>query len=296
MELTWWTILLVVAATILILWILVRKYVAYRFETFDSALESFFLQDCATVLSTITNEWPAVGEPDWGTADGFHVDIARYALFNAAMSSALVCSSKFVPPLGTDQSTMTLFTDPRSGNVMGYGIRAASGSSAPTQIVWRGTETNYDAYVDVNIEQVTSTVPGIAPPTKLHAGFNGLYTRLADQVAQYIESGEHVFVYGHSMGGALAQLSTIHLRSLGVEAFAYAFAPPKISNSDALPSGDRIIRIVNTADIVPTLPVAVGSAPYYSVGDVTVEARVDTGTTGGNHTYNAYWNVLSKKY
>jgi hypothetical protein len=100
------------------------------------------------------------------------------------------------------------------------------------------------------------------PWGRVHVGFrNGLQEvdehlqRFAAAAAQV----QHVWVTGHSLGGALAVLAAARLRSNGITARCYTYGQPRVGLSGfaerfaAEPPG-CLIRFVNQGDIVPRLP------------------------------------------
>jgi triacylglycerol lipase len=86
-----------------------------------------------------------------------------------------------------------------------------------------------------------------------------------------------VYVTGHSLGGALATLSTAHINCLDYfrkKPVLYAFANPRAGNKAFSHLFDNLdcFRIANSEDIVPTLPLASIDLTSSSAKDITSES------------------------
>lgn len=131
---------------------------------------------------------------------------------------------------------------------------------------------------------------------QVHSGFLSAYDsvrtrimRLIRQVVGYIDDGPqplsewHVYVTGHSLGGALAtllalELSSSQLTKLGVISVTmYNFGSPRVGNKKfAEVYNEKVCdswRVVNHRDIIPTVPRLMGychvAQPVYLVaGDI----------------------------
>ena len=80
--------------------------------------------------------------------------------------------------------------------------------------------------------------------------------RAFDQAAR---QAQHVWVTGHSLGGALGLLAAARLRQQGISAHIYTYGQPRVGLDnfadrfeDELP--ERLCRFINQSDIVPRLP------------------------------------------
>lgn len=76
---------------------------------------------------------------------------------------------------------------------------------------------------------------------------------------QAAAQAEHVWITGHSLGGALAVLAAARLKLQGIAPHVYTFGQPRVAfgefadRFDAELSG-RLWRFVNQSDLVPRLP------------------------------------------
>jgi len=147
-------------------------------------------------------------------------------------------------------------------NRMSFGCVAKKGQDA--FIIIRGTRTsfewlnnlkiNYENYISVDGKDWGET----------HSGFFSIYDNIREDirtVSDQLKECDHIFVAGHSLGGALATLAIPDLLGLEIDAdkiTVYTFASPRSGDrafaTRFKESGVKHWRIANTEDIVPTLP------------------------------------------
>ncbi|KAG9395362.1 Lipase (class 3) [Carpediemonas membranifera] len=133
-------------------------------------------------------------------------------------------------------------------------------------IAFRGTEDtinwveNFEAWQETYHEW---------PDTKVHRGFAKAYksvrNEIHQEVSQLIHKGgiTNVHVTGHSLGGAMATLCAVDLRTSGVVSHSlplgtYTFGEPRVGDSAFKNLVDRTVdyhyRVVHYADLVPHVP------------------------------------------
>jgi len=192
-----------------------------------------------------------------------------------------------------------------------FGFVAQNRASGLVFIVYRGTETPSDWLVEFTFPQVPQ-LPGAG---NVESGFYGVYQQTAGSVAAAVARAgakPNVIATGHSLGGALAVLAagdpvtSAAAGSLGL----YTFAGPRTGDlAFAAAFNGRVRpawRVVNTEDIVPTLPLATpvlvgGSAPLilrlaqelgqklnYEHAGTAVCFTTHTGSIAGNHSMQVY--------
>ncbi|GAB4427461.1 MAG: hypothetical protein Kow0031_07490 [Anaerolineae bacterium] len=104
--------------------------------------------------------------------------------------------------------------------------------------------------------------PGKDPAIKVHMGFTQAYTSVRDAVLNAAKNTKHkhIITTGHSLGGALATLAAmdIKLNVPGKEVSCYTLGSPKVGNPAFAAAYNKLVpdthRIVNDADVVPTIP------------------------------------------
>ena len=105
----------------------------------------------------------------------------------------------------------------------------------------------------------------------VHSGFLDVYGNFRMTVIEQLLKikPKQVFVAGHSLGAGVATICALDLKMLGYNAFAYTVASPRVGDNafcDVVKSSQLpLFRIVNTADMVPTLPPSV--APHFNKPD-----------------------------
>lgn len=122
-------------------------------------------------------------------------------------------------------------------------------------IAFRGTQELNDFLLDAKVK-----------PKKLdgreneviHEGFWGGYDEFIkkynDDLKEIKDSGLPVFITGHSLGGALAMITTKEYFP-DIEGACYTFGAPMVANYDFFRCVKTpVYRVVNSSDIVPRLP------------------------------------------
>jgi len=134
-------------------------------------------------------------------------------------------------------------------------------------VAYRGTEMNIDDWLtDINAEPADDTEPGI----KVHQGFWEALKKntddddktVLDRVQEALDSKEAsdgnnrlpCFFTGHSLGGALALITTRE-NALDINGACYTFGAPRVANYDYFQNMKTpVFRVVNSSDIVPRVP------------------------------------------
>lgn len=150
-------------------------------------------------------------------------------------------------------------------------------------VSFRGTQGKdlRDWITNLNFDHVET------PDGAVHCGFNKAVDRVFEDlliaVTTFRNQGQALFLTGHSLGGALATLTTLRLVNAGQSVSGlYTFGSPRVGDrtyfdsfNTALGRGldaevntvliNRAFRIVNDEDIVPKLPFK--ATGYCHVGD-----------------------------
>jgi hypothetical protein len=175
------------------------------------------------------------------------------------------CGMRDAEPTLFAVSNGALFVDTQA-----YLVRSLERRTAV--LVFRGTEVGgvsaADLFTDVNT--ALAPFPG-SPGAQVHSGFQRafkyLWPRLEPALTSAMHDLDHLFVAGHSLGGALAVLATAQLFTQAPVAAplrtklrgVYTFGGPMVGDPDfaALCGGlfgDRTFRHVYGYDVVPRLP------------------------------------------
>lgn len=161
-------------------------------------------------------------------------------------------------------------------------------------VVFRGTDTIVEWIKDAELAQIPYGL--IKDGGLTEEGFTtiyaGLHASLVQTIADLQQSGNYdtLYVTGHSLGGALAVLSAPALKqdTAFAKPILYTFAGPRAGNVRFAEEtyASRIetsFRVVNTNDIVPTLPPAFvvvyenGDPKYFFYEHVNAENDITFG-------------------
>lgn len=138
------------------------------------------------------------------------------------------------------------------GNIQGYWAVAED----VALLVFRGTSNIGQWILNARF------VPVSHPWGKVHKGFLAGIAEVHEELTQFEATAArvpHVWVAGHSLGGALAVLAASRLKQKGIDSTTYTFGQPRVGLGEfadrfdaELP--DRLWRFINQCDIVARLP------------------------------------------
>lgn len=119
-------------------------------------------------------------------------------------------------------------------------------------IAFRGTETLSDVRLDARYTQAPDSVLGI----RLHEGFAAGAGELLPPVLGVLHPGYRTWITGHSLGGAMAVITALHLEKLGLRVRVVTYGQPKVTDAEGARkfAGANLLRYVHSRDPVPMLP------------------------------------------
>jgi triacylglycerol lipase len=177
-----------------------------------------------------------------------------------------------------------------------FGFIAHDTDSNAIYVVFRGTATPAEWLINFQFKPGNDPFLNNEAYGRVHRGFYKIYTRqdkgdnplsekdnlpsMKDTIEKTILDcpvDAKVYVTGHSLGGALATLSTAHINSLNHfsnKPVLYAFANPRAGDETffKLFTNLNCFRIANSEDIVPTLPLASIDMTSSEAKDITSES------------------------
>jgi triacylglycerol lipase len=140
-------------------------------------------------------------------------------------------------------------------------------------IALRGTQTEAEMALGTNFVQVAFG----SRSSRVHGGFYLIYQGLIGQLRQAAEQFNPdlpCYITGYSLGGAVAVLAAATLAEgqLKSQLQVYTYAMPRVGNPAFAERYNRLVpqtyRIVNQADLVPTLPPnQIQGSTYADVGE-----------------------------
>jgi hypothetical protein len=191
-----------------------------------------------------------------------------------------------------------------------FGFVARNKETSNVFVTFRGTESLDDWLSDFTFPQVPH------PWGAVEDGFAKIYIQCSASVQVGVKSAgavPAVYVTGHSLGGGLAVLAAADLAISGIAAanVMYSFAGPRVGNIAFATQFNASIaaawRVVNSEDLVPTLPIATPELfpdehPHTPLGmmlmlahdlcyehvGVQVSFTTHKGTIPGNHAMLVY--------
>lgn len=268
---------------------------AYLLASATSAVVQLYAQGITSLTTAMLDALPLAG----GAAS-----YKQLGVFSASESLGLGASAATATQPSSTPGAFVQVT-------IGIALQAldASGNTVFTVIALRGTQTYQEWVYDLTaVPQKFALGPDVG---SVHAGFYAVYTTgpdglaptsstprvsgsLADQIYQAVTAagwptGAPLYVTGHSLGAALAELAAMDL-ALNASSCASSitmlnFAPPRVSagfldDGQTLPFDSydptkfltnyqstvtQSYSVVNAADLVPILPPTLGSSTSIQV-------------------------------
>lgn len=129
-------------------------------------------------------------------------------------------------------------------------------------VCFRGTESKHDVLADLNFMKVPfklDHLPEEAWP-EVHEGFKNQFDSVCGKIDDVCSRAERIVFCGHSLGGALATLASLHFayKNLGANVSCVTFGSPRVGDVNFVRLFDHKIkmslRYVNDNDPVPCLP------------------------------------------
>ena len=158
-----------------------------------------------------------------------------------------------------------------------FGFVARRTDTGDVYVVFRGTQTLGDWLANVDFAQIDQQHDW----GKTERGFSDVYGGSAPAIIGALRNPgnpAHVFVTGHSLGGSLATLCAADVRArLNAATTLYAFASPRTGDPAFAERFNTECpdtwRIVNTEDIVNTVPLAATAVVELNLGGLDNVAR-----------------------
>ena len=164
-----------------------------------------------------------------------------------------------------------------------------------TIIIIRGTANASNVESDANIALESDVRAGIL----LHKGFRDAAVTIMQIIDRDHTVENTVYLTGHSLGGAVAQIMGIWLHKRGYNVQVFSYGSPKISTQSG--SSPRHWRVVRKSDPVPFMP----PWPYIHTGLFINSQTLDWGpdndngliseTDGTDHAIAKYVTTLKEQ-
>lgn len=192
----------------------------------------------------------------------------------------------------------------------GYLFKVSS-TSEKYIIAYRGTMSGEDVMTDIDFSQSSMQGNGLRSNKDngilVHRGFYKLWDGQKDQIldiASALKDANHIYVTGHSLGGASAALTALELSNLIPESKInlYMFAPPRCGNDGFTETLNSNVphnwAIVNACDVVCALPpsdICTFGGPWlYDNYRKRYLLDIETGSLLDNHHLDTYAKALGE--
>ena len=228
-------------------------------------------QKCPPVTPIIQPIPATISITDWKTDVAKYCSTIIYAIENATIDNT---KPSYPPEIKVLQE---IYDDPSNPMIA---VIFSSDNDSVLWIGFRGSQTAEDWQKDFQLQQEAFLSSQAAVQTKshflsdiklngltpnIHKGFADTYEKIRQQIFNTIKTYDQtkikIVVTGHSLGAALCTLTGIDLIKNGYNnSIIYNFASPRIGDqtfADIVNNSIKLYRIVNTSDLVPTLPLAV---------------------------------------
>jgi triacylglycerol lipase len=191
----------------------------------------------------------------------------------------------------------------RNRKVVNIPIGFLAERQARAYLVFRGTITTTEWIRNFGINLSQYPLPGFG---KVHDGFLHSYSLVRRTIIESVNSlnrRAQLNVAGHSLGAALATLAVPDIENntkLKVRSL-YSFGSPRVGDAAFVKSfndsfAKRAFRIVNTSDIVTSIPLPVPIAGlvggYFSHVDTPVDMTIQKDDLEKNHCMTTYLSAL----
>jgi len=129
-------------------------------------------------------------------------------------------------------------------------------------VCFRGTESKLDIWADLNITKEIFKLDNLPEEVwpEVHEGFLTQFNSIKDKIDDACSNAENIVFCGHSLGGALATLASLHYayKHLNTSVSCVTFGSPRVGDYEFKRLFDHKIkmslRYVNDNDPIPCLP------------------------------------------
>lgn len=140
----------------------------------------------------------------------------------------------------------------------------------------------------------------------VHKGFSDAYLNFRDEILNVLKNNsfEKIVVTGHSFGSGVATIVGLDLVFQNYDVVVYNFASPRVGDklfSNQVNTYLPLFRLVNTCDIIPTVPYSVSSNYtnpkdpfYYEHCGKAIYFTDNLKSVLNNHLIHVYLNNLDK--
>lgn len=177
----------------------------------------------------------------------YQVDFVQAARFAAKAGLAYEPDSTVMKACGADSCFIL------SGGITGTRAFVQRDDSSKVQwIAFRGTHTFSDIQLDAKYSHARDT----ALRMSLHSGFAAAAEDLLPGILPHLKADYPTYITGHSLGGAIAAITALHLDKRGFRIKVVTFGQPKVTNKAGAQrsAGIDLVRFIHGRDLVALVP------------------------------------------
>jgi predicted lipase len=143
------------------------------------------------------------------------------------------------------------------------------------------------AYTQVEAENIINYIPGLRVHKGVYLTYQSIRDKLIKLIKPLLSTNPRLIITGHSLGGALSQLSALDLAYYNP--LHYSFAGPMIFNEIGYRTFNNLVknsyRVANSSDLVviSPLPVMPNKDSFFHVGKL-IDFQRNLGDYSPNHT------------
>ncbi|MDX2228084.1 MAG: lipase family protein [Leptolyngbyaceae cyanobacterium bins.349] len=233
--------------------------------------------------------------------DGYSRDLDSYRQVGT-FTVTLDATTTLLPNLGDLGNRILRRIIPPTRVFIGFALA----SDTHNLIVFRGTSNPKEWIANLQARQ-SDYVQGGVTRGRVHTGFLRLSEQLTTQVRSVVNQLNPALpclIAGHSLGGALATLTTADLAQtnavLRPQLRLYTYAAPRVGDTGFVQFLSAIapnnFRVINLADMVPMVPPAgLGDQQYRHAGQEWIFLDYADGDISTTHTITRYQAAIEQR-
>lgn len=244
--------LLLVSTILLVVLLVIESVSLWKTHDIESRIESLFKVDVEKEMENLIPHETAgslsvTTEYNQSTTDYLLDQMSRYYrfIFRENKEYEVRTGSKILEKIFTENNTQLsclLLEEPDA-----------------LVILFKGTTTPYEWREDFKYSSVPVPNSWTTTPVKdiqLHKGFVEFYSIMRDDIQKYVKKYTNIYICGHSLGAALAQLCSFDCKLQNLATYCLTIGSPRVGNpAFAEYMGDTsLFQLRNDADVIMNLP------------------------------------------
>lgn len=252
------------------------------------------------VCKQITIEYKGTFTPF--TSKAYNADNSQFLIYVAMDTTRANCDNVMLtPPPGFDKAYEITGINPFGGKETMFAYYFVSTAMNVHIVSFTGTWNIQEWEDDLDYFQVApSQLNNFQNGQLVHGGWYKVYISVRSAILGYYNmlanANTQLVITGHSLGGSLSALCAFDMSQINVNnLYHYSYAAPPVGNPTWSNSFDQLVynswRIVNSADIIPTLPPPIITGYLFQQTSDAFVFNDNTGSYLNNHV-SSYIQVI----